>query len=289
MSFRARMRDVVTLTKPEVTSLVVVAAAVGYWLASPSPLSLGRFFGALFGTALVSGGTAALNMWIERDADGRMLRTAQRPLPSGRMRPGTALGVGVALAAIGGAYLYFFINPLSSALALATLASYLLIYTPLKQRTQWCTFLGAFPGAAPPLIGWAAARGTLDPGAWALFAILFLWQFPHFLAIAWMYRQDYAKAGMHMLPPADVDGVVTFRRILLCSVALLPVSLLPSMLGSTGMLYPAGAIVLGIAFAASGWWAGRYKTGFHARVILHASVAYLPLLWALLAFDRRAS
>ncbi len=289
LSVSERMRDLVTLTKPEVTSLVVVAAAVGFRMASPSPLNWGRFLGVLLGTALVSGGTAALNMWIERDADGRMLRTAKRPLPAGRMRSGTALGVGLALATIGGGYLYFFVNPLSSALALATLASYLLIYTPLKQRTQWCTFLGAFPGAAPPLIGWAAARGTLDPGAWALFAILFLWQFPHFLAIAWMYRQDYERAGMRMLPPADVDGVVTFRRILLCSVAMLPVSLLPSYLGATGWLYPVGAIALGLAFVASGWWAARYKTGWHARVILHASVAYLPLLWALLAFDRRGS
>jgi protoheme IX farnesyltransferase len=287
MELRTRLRDLVTLTKPEVTGLVVVAAAVGYWLATPTPLDTPRFIGTLIGTALVSAGTAALNMFVERDADKKMLRTAQRPLPAGRMRPALACGVGVSVAGAGGAYLYFFVNPLASALALATLASYLLIYTPLKQRTQWCTFLGAFPGAAPPLIGWAAARGTLDPGAWALFTILFLWQFPHFLAIAWMYRQDYRRAGMLMLPPTDEDGVVTFRRILLFSVALLPASLIPSFLGATGWLYPAGALALGAAFLASGWWASRYKTGFHARVILHASVAYLPLLWALLAFDRR--
>lgn len=284
-----RFRDLITLTKPEVTSLVVVAAAVGYRAASPAPLDWRRFLGVLFGTALVSGGTAALNMWIEREADGRMRRTAGRPLPSGRMSPATALGAGLGLAAVGGGYLFFFVNPLSSAIALATLASYLLIYTPLKQRTQWCTLLGAFPGAAPPLIGWAAARGTLDPGAWALFVILFLWQFPHFLAIAWMYRQDYRAAGMRMLPPSDEDGVATFRRILLFSAALLPASLLPSLLGATGPLYPAGALVLGAAFFASGWWAARHRTGWHARVILHASVAYLPLLWALLAFDRRGS
>jgi protoheme IX farnesyltransferase len=285
----AGLRDLVTLTKPEVTLLVVAATAIGYYLASPSPAERGRFVGALIGTALVSGGTAALNMFMERELDARMRRTALRPLPAGRMRPATAFGVGLGLAAAGGGCLYAFVNGLSSAIALATLATYLLIYTPLKRRTGLCTFLGAFPGAAPPLIGWAAARGTLGAEAWALFAILFLWQFPHFLAIAWMYRQDYARAGMRMLPPADDDGVATFRRIVLFTAALVPASFLPSLLGVGGPVYLAGAAVLGGAFLASCVWAARNRTGWHARMLLHASVAYLPLLWGLLALDRRGS
>jgi protoheme IX farnesyltransferase len=283
------LRDLVTLTKPEVTMLVVAATAVGYYLASPSPVDGARFLAALAGTALVSGGTAALNMFMERELDARMRRTASRPLPAGRMRPATAFGFGVALAAAGGGCLYAFVNGLSSAIALATLATYLLIYTPLKRRTGLCTFLGAFPGAAPPLIGWAAARGALGVEAWALFAILFLWQFPHFLAIAWMYRQDYARAGMRMLPAADDDGIATFRRIVLFTAALVPASFLPSLLGIGGPVYLTGAAVLGAAFFAGGLWAARGRTGWHARVLLHASVAYLPLLWGLLAFDRRGS
>lgn len=286
---RKQLRDLVTLGKPEVTMLVVVAAAIGYYLASPSPLDPVRFAGTLVGTALVSAGTAALNMYMERALDGRMRRTEGRPLPSGRMRPRTALLFGLALSAAGGAYLVAFVDPLAGAIALATLASYLLIYTPLKRRTQLCTFLGAFPGAAPPLIGWAAARGTLGAEAWSLFAILFLWQFPHFLAIAWMYRQDYARAGMRMLPPSDDDGVATFRRIVLFTAALVPASLLPSMLGLGGPLYRTGAVLLGAAFLGSVLWAARSRTGWHARVLLHASVAYLPLLWALLAIDHRGS
>lgn len=269
--------------------LVVAATAIGFYLGSPSPLDPARFLGALLGTALVSGGTAALNMYLERELDGRMRRTAERPLPAGRMRPGTALAVGVGLAASGGAYLFLFVNGLSSLLALATLATYLAIYTPLKRRTELCTFLGAFPGAAPPVIGWAAARGTLGVEAAALFAILFLWQFPHFLAIAWMYRSDYTRAGMRMLPAADVEGVATFRRIVLFTAALVPASLLPTLLGMGGPVYFAGAAVLGAAFLGSGVWAARHRTGWHARVLLHASVAYLPLLWALLALDSRSS
>ena len=281
------MRDLVTLMKPEVTALVVVAAAIGFLLGSGGSSDLTRLFGVVVGTGLVSGGTAALNMLIERKADGRMLRTAGRPLPAGRMSPRTALVFGLTLAFLGGAQLWLFVNPLSSILALATLATYLLLYTPLKSRTHLCTAIGAIPGAAPPLIGWAAARGSLSLEAWALYGILFLWQFPHFLAIAWMYRQDYERAGMRMLPPKDADGVATFRQILLFSALLIPASLLPALLGIAGNVYLTGAVMLGVAFFLSCLWAARERTGWHARVLLHASVAYLPLLYALLAFDRR--
>lgn len=284
----AKLTDFVTLTKPEVTSLVLAATAIGFYLGSAGPLPVGRLLGALFGTALVSAGTAALNMYLEREADGRMKRTAGRPLPAGRMHPTTALCFGLALAVAGGAYLYFQINPLSSFLALTTLATYLLLYTPLKSRTHLCTLVGAFPGAAPPLIGWAAARGTVDLEAWVLYGILFLWQFPHFLAIAWMYRQDYARAGMRMLPASDEEGSFTFREIVFFTAALVPASLLPAVLGVTGPVYAIGAAILGVGFLWSGVWASFRRTGRGARVLLHASVIYLPLLYALLALDRQA-
>jgi len=284
---RATLRDLVTLAKPEVTALVLAATAIGYTLGSGASVDGAGLLTALVGTGLVSAGTAALNMYVEREADRRMHRTASRPLASGRMSPTTALVYGVVLSLAGGALLWLRANPLSSVIALATLASYLLLYTPLKTRTHLCTVVGAVPGAAPPLIGWAAARGSLGAEAWALYAILFLWQFPHFLAIAWMYRQDYARAGMRMLPPADGAGDRTFRQILLFSALLVPASVLPSFLGIAGDLYLWGAVVLGLSFLLSCLWAFRRRTGWHARVILHASVIYLPLLYALLALDRR--
>jgi protoheme IX farnesyltransferase len=283
-----RLRDYATLTKPEVTFLVVIATAIGYYLASQGPLDYVRFLGTCVGTGLVSAGTAALNMYWEREADARMRRTAARPLPGGRIGPNAALAFGIALAVIGGAYLFVFVGALAAALALATLLTYLLLYTPLKSRTHWCTLIGAFPGAAPPLIGWAAARGELAPEAWILYAVLFLWQFPHFLAIAWMYRQDYARAGMRMLPPKDDSGRLTFAEIVAFLVVLIPVSILPAVLGFAGPIYVAGAALLGAAFLASGVWAAADRTAARARVVLHVSVAYLPLLYALLALDHRA-
>jgi len=283
------LRDLVALAKPEVTALVVAATAIGYTLGSGARVDHAGLLAALIGTGLVSAGTAALNMFMERDADRLMLRTAGRPLPAGRIRPRAALVYGILLALAGGGMLWILANPLASVLALATLASYLLLYTPLKSRTHLCTAVGAFPGAAPPLIGWAAARGSLGVEAWALYAILFLWQFPHFLAIAWMYRQDYARAGMRMLPPADHEGEATFRQILLFSALLVPASVLPSLLGIAGGIYLWGAVVLGLSFLLSCLWAFRHRTGWHARMLLHASVVYLPLLYTLLAADRRVS
>jgi protoheme IX farnesyltransferase len=280
-----RVRDFVTLAKPEVTSLVIAATFIGFHLGAPKPLDLLLLFHVLLGTALVAGGTAALNMYVEREADGRMRRTAQRPIPAGRMRPGTALAFGLGMVLSGVVYLLLLVNPLSSLLAFLTMASYLLLYTPLKSRTWLCTTIGAFPGAMPPLIGWAGAAGSLSSESWALYAILFLWQFPHFLAIAWMYRQDYERGGMVMLPPSDREGRATFGQIVSFTSLLLPISLLPSSMGVAGSIYLYGAIVLGLLFLACAMWAAIGRTTARARWLLHASVAYLPLLYVLLVLD----
>ncbi len=231
----ARVADFWALTKPEVNFLVLVSTMVGFYLAEHHTLRWALLFHTLLGTLLVASGTATLNEYLEREWDGQMRRTARRPLPAGRVTPAEALGFGTVLPVLGGLYLALAVNALACALALLTLLSYLLIYTPLKRRTAYCTLIGAFPGAVPPLIGWAAARGNLSVEAWILYAIVFLWQFPHFLAIAWMYRHDYARAGYHMLPDGDDEGRATARRILFYSIALLPVSLLPTLSGMAGI------------------------------------------------------
>lgn len=283
----ARVRDFWALLKPEVTSLVVVATFIGFYAGTTGSIDWPLAAIVLLGTALVAGGTAALNMYIERGADARMHRTANRPIPSGRMRPEVALAFGALLGVSGIAELAIFANPLAGVLAFLTMASYLLLYTPLKSRTWLCTLVGAFPGAAPPLIGWAGASGTLGPEAWVLYGILFLWQFPHFLAIAWMYRQDYPRGGIVMLPAVDPEGRATFRQIVLFTVLLLPVSLLPFWMRVQGPVYLVGATLLGVLFLVCGLWAARGRTTAHARWLLHASVAYLPLLYALVMLDRR--
>jgi protoheme IX farnesyltransferase len=281
-------RDFLTLIKPEVTSLVVAATFIGFWAGSPGPMDWALLLSVLLGTTLVAGGTAALNMVIEREADARMHRTAGRPVASGRMRAGVAGAYGLALGIGGVAWLALAANPLTGAVAFLTMASYLLIYTPLKSRTWLCTLVGAFPGAAPPLIGWAAATGRLPLEAWVMFAILFLWQFPHFLAIAWMYRQDYARGGIVMLPAVDPEGRATFRQIVFFTLALVPVSLVPFWMRVQGPVYLFGAATLGVAFLVCGIWAARGRTTQGARFLLHASVAYLPLLYALVMLDRRS-
>ena len=283
---RSRLADYLELCKPEVTSLILVATAVGFCAASSSQFRADLLAHTLLGTLLVAAGTAALNQFFERDADGRMRRTDQRPLPAGRMAPGRALAFGVATGAAGVFYLATTTNRLAAGLALLTMLSYLLLYTPLKAKTPASTTVGAFPGAAPPLIGWAAATGELRLGAWVLYAILFLWQFPHFLAIAWMYREDYRRAGFLVLPVLEPNGVSTARRVVFCLLVLLPVSLLPSLVGMAGPLYLAGALLLGLAFFYFGLRLAQTRTLVEARRLLHASVAYLPLLYGLLLVDR---
>ena len=282
----ARPAAYLALTKPDVSFLVVMTTLAGFYLGSRGPLDLLRLAHTVFGTTLVAAGTSALNHYFERDSDARMRRTASRPLPSGQLQPVEALWFGVGLVAAGTIYLLLATNALASLLGLATAVSYLAAYTPLKKRTTLATLVGAFPGAVPPLIGWAAARGTLSFDAWILYAILFLWQFPHFLAIAWMYREDYARAGIRMLPVVDRSGTATFRQILLAGIALVPVSLLPAIVGMAGARYFFAAWVLGLALVQVCLWAARSRANVRAKWLMHATVIYLPLLLGLLMFDK---
>ncbi|MFB3921328.1 MAG: heme o synthase [Terriglobia bacterium] len=280
------LADFWVLTKPEVNFLVVISTLVGFYLGARGPIDWMRLIHTLLGTLLVASGTATFNQLMERDADARMRRTANRPLPAGRLRPIEALAFGLLLSIFGGVYLWLAVNPLASLLALGTLISYLLVYTPLKKRTPWCTFVGAFPGAMPPLIGWAAVSGDLSREAWVLYAILFLWQFPHFLAIAWMYREDYSRAGLQMLPKADVAGRTTGRQIVAYALALFPVSLIPAWTGQVGVLYLIGAILLGVMYVHASARLAFSKSNALARRLLLASVIYLPLVFALMMIDK---
>ena len=287
------MKDYIALTKPRITWFILICAAIGYcfglepdsfeWLAwrSWQPFLL-----TLLGTGLLSAGTAALNQWFERESDLKMHRTAGRPLPGGRMTANTALIFGAGLAVAGFALLTLTVNLISGLLGLFTLVTYLFIYTPLKQRSSLATVIGALPGAMPPLIGYAAASGKLTPEAWALFAILFFWQFPHFLAIAWMYREDYSRAGILMLPVVDPDGRSTSRQIVIYASTLIPVSLFPTLLGMTGRLYIVGALLLGGWFLYSGVRVALDRTTLRARRVLLVSVIYLPLIYGLMLIDR---
>ena len=281
----SRMKDFISLTKPEVLFLVVIAAGLGCVMASKS-LNLLVLFHTLIGTALVAGGTAALNHYLERAHDTKMRRTAQRPLPSGRLNPLEALLFGIGLSLVGTAYLALGLNLLTSLIGLAALLSYLLLYTPLKRRSRLCTFVGAFPGAAPVLMGWSAVRGDLAPEAWVLYAILFLWQFPHFLAIGWMYREDYARAGMLMIPEGDDSGRVTFGLIRLTTMALVVASFLPTVMGMAGRVYLCSAFLLGLGLLFVVNRAAAERSGVAAKRLLHATVIYLPLLFLFLVFYR---
>jgi protoheme IX farnesyltransferase len=280
------LADCWTLTKPEVNFLVLVSALVGFYLATQGGVNGWLLFHTLMGTLLVASGTGTLNQFLERHTDALMRRTANRPLPAGRLAPAGAFWFGILLSIAGGAELWIAANPLASALALATLATYLVLYTPLKRQTPLCTLVGAIPGAMPPLIGWAAVRNGLGAEAWVLYGILFLWQFPHLLAIAWMYREDYARAGLQMLPRRDRDGRATMRRVLGCTLALLPVSLIPAFTGRAGWLYSVGAGTLGAGFLYCGARMAASRTNALAKQLLMASIVYLPLVFALLMFDR---
>jgi len=282
----SRANAYVALTKPDVSFLVILTTAAGYYMAVRGPVNWLNLIHTVFATALIAAGTAALNHYVERDSDRYMRRTASRPLPSGVLEPRQALSFGVALAIAGAVDLYLVGGWLAAALGVATSLSYLLAYTPLKKRTVWATFVGAFPGAIPPMIGWAAATGTLDRGAWLLFAILFFWQFPHFHAIAWIYREDYARAGILMLPVVDREGARTFRQIVFYAAALLGVSLLPALLGLAGVRYFFGAMVVSTALLQVCLWAAASKTNVRAKWLMHATVLHIPLLLGLMAYDK---
>ena len=279
------MKDYIELTKPRVTWLIVMSTAIGYFFGHAGPWSIWALVHTLMGTALIASGTAALNQWYERDADRHMRRTQMRPLPSGRLAPLNAFIFGVVLALAGGLELGIGVDWLASGLGIFTLFMYLFLYTPLKQKTWWSTTVGAFPGAMPPLIGYAAAAGKITLEAFVLGAILFFWQFPHFYAIAWMYREDYSRAGIKMLPVVEPDGESTARQILIYSLALIPISLLPKWMGMTGTVYMVGALALGLLYLYSGVRVTFDRSKVRARKVLLASVLYLPLLYGLMVLD----
>ncbi len=278
--------DLVALTKPRVLAMVLVTTLVGYDVGLTGSADYLRMIHLLIGTLLAAGGTLALNQYSERDIDAWMDRTRARPLPAGRLQPLEALLFGVALTLLGTAYLAALVGALVALVTAATAILYLFAYTPLKQRTALCTLVGAVPGALPPVAGWAAARGDVTLGAWVLFGVLFLWQLPHTLSIARLYRDDYARAGVRVLPVIDPDGASTERQIVLACVGLVTVSLLPTVIGWTGPIYLAGALALGLAFAAVGIVQALSPSARAARRVLLASLLYLPLLLGLLAFDR---
>jgi heme o synthase len=281
------MRDYLELTKPRITLLILICTAVGYWFGCGASFHWTVLAHALLGTALLASGTSALNQWYEVDSDAKMRRTRGRPLPAGRIKRRDGLAFGLLLSAAGFADLWFGTDLLAAALGLFTLLSYLLLYTPLKQRSPACTTVGAIPGAMPPLIGYAAAGHGIGVGALALFLILFVWQFPHFDAIAWMYRDDYARGGIRMLPVIEPDGESTARRVVVCSLLLIPISLLPPFLGMTGLVYAATAFAGGLGLLHFGVRLGRDRTLARARMLLLASVCYLPALLGIMVLDRR--
>ena len=274
------------LFKARLTFLVLLTTLVGFYLGFRGPVDYLLMFHALLGTALVASGASALNQLWEREHDAKMRRTQSRPLPSGRLQPSTVLALGSVLSILGLVYLALAVNVLTACIGAVTLVSYVFIYTPLKRITWLNTAVGAIPGALPPLMGWTAARGELSGEGWALFAILAFWQLPHFLAIAWIYRDEYARAGFKMLPVVDPQGHRTGRQAVSHTLGLLPVSLCPFLFKLTGPVYLAGALVLGLAFL---WFAIRFSrdlTVTRARQLFYASILYLPLLLAVMVLDK---
>jgi protoheme IX farnesyltransferase len=286
LALMERANAYVSLTKPDVSFLVLMTTAAGYYMGARGPVDWLHMMHTVLATMLIAAGTAALNHYIERESDRHMRRTACRPLPSGVLQPREALWFGVVLSLAGAVDLFLTAGALAAGLGVATCLSYLLAYTPLKRRTVWATFVGAFPGAIPPMIGWVAATGSLDRGAWMLFAILFFWQFPHFHAISWMYREDYARAGILMLPVVDKQGTRTFRQIILTAAALVGVSLLPAILGLAGVLYFFGALVVSVALLQVCLWAATVKTNVRAKWLMHATVLHIPVLLGLMVYDK---
>jgi heme o synthase len=278
------------LTKPEINFLIAITAAAGFWLGSPSALPhflWAQFLHTLLGTILVASGAGTLNQLIELRYDAQMRRTARRPLASGRIAPSHALWFGVLLAIFGVVYLAISTNALASLLAALTLLSYLFLYTPLKRITPLCTLVGAIPGAAPPLIGWAAACGHLDPKAWVLFAMVFLWQFPHFMSIAWMYREDYARAGYLVLPTGENKNRFVIWQTVVAPAALLLGGFIPAITRLSGLIYFAGTLAIGGVFLYYSARFAAHRTNAAARQLLLVSILYLPAVFALLVLDKR--
>src|ERR1041384_4898107 len=289
------MRDYIELTKPRITWLILMSTGIGYFYGLPAAANWWEFLKSIpllsllhtvIGTGLIASGTAALNQWYERDVDRKMRRTAMRPLPAGKISVPGALIFSILLSLAGFLELWLAVNLLSALIGIFTLASYLFLYTPLKQRTWWSTTVGAIPGAMPPMIGYAAAAGIITRDSRVLVAILSLWQFPHFYSIAWMYKEDYARAGIRMLPVVEPDCRSTARQIVVYGMALIPVSLIPAMLGMSGRIYFVGALALGLWFLYSGVRVALERTLVRARGVLITSVLYLPLIYGLMLLDR---
>jgi protoheme IX farnesyltransferase len=283
---RPRWLDFVELTKPRIALLVLFTVAIGAMLASPAVPDLVLLLNTLGGTALIAAGASALNQLLERHTDALMRRTENRPLPAGRLQPAEVLAFGLTLSCLGLVWLALSCrHPLAVAVAALTHLSYVLVYTPLKSRTTLNTLIGAVPGALPPVIGWTAVTGSLDLSALLIFLIVFLWQVPHFLAIAWMYREDYARAGLQMLPTVDVDGSMTARQMLLYAAMLVPVSLLPLLYHRAGWVYGAGALALGLLFLLIAAGFACEHSHARARRVLRASLMYLPALLGLMLLE----
>jgi protoheme IX farnesyltransferase len=283
---RGRASDYAALAKPRLNFLVVASALAGYAMGGGESARVGLVLSVLAGTGLVAGGASAFNQIYERDTDALMKRTRLRPLPDGRLGSLEATAFASILSLAGLAILAFGANLLSAGVALATLLSYVVVYTPLKKHSSFSTVIGAIPGALPPVIGWTAARGALSQGAWVLFGIVFLWQLPHFLAIAWIYREDYAKAGFPMLPVIEPDGRSTGRQAAVYAAALLPLSLAPTLMGMAGNTYFIGAMVLTLLFVGLSLKFASTRSIPDARRLFFGSIVYLPLLWILMIADR---
>jgi protoheme IX farnesyltransferase len=287
VGFRNRLVAFSELTKPRIAFLLVMTSAAGFYLGSKGPIDLVLFFNTVIAITLLAFGVATLNQYWERDLDRLMVRTSLRPLPTSRITPIEALLFGILQCVIAEVYLLLLVNPLTAFLGLLVIIGYLFLYTPLKTRTSVSTAIGAFPGALPPLMGWTAAANEISVGAWALFATQFLWQFPHFLSIAWLYREEYAKAGILMLPVVEPSGRITGRQIVVFTIMLLPVSLAPYFFGFSGSIFLFGAAIIGVAFLWMSVRAALVKTNERARQLLLASVIYLPLLFILMVADKR--
>jgi heme o synthase len=281
-----RASDYVALAKPRLNFLVVVSALAGYAMAGGNTLDIVKVLCTVVGTGLVASGASAFNQLIERETDRLMNRTRLRPLPDERLQPAEALVFSTVMSLAGLAVLALAVNVLSAAVAFTTLVTYVVVYTPLKRRSSFATVIGAIPGALPPVIGWAAAQNAITPGAWVLFGIVFLWQLPHFLAIAWIYREDYARAGLPMLPVVEPDGRSTARQAVFYAAAVVPLSLAPTLIGLTGLSYFAGALALGIIFLALALRFAQSRSIADARRLFFGSIVYLPLLWVLMIANR---
>ena len=285
-SFWDIVRDYISLTKPEITFLVTISALGGYLLGAASSIDASSLVGLLIGVAFSSSGGAALNLFLEREKDARMKRTSNRPLPSGRIRPAVALSIGLASSVIGLLLLGIYTNGLTCVLAASTILLYVFLYTPLKQHTHYNTIVGTIPGALPALGGWTAATGSLGAGGWIIFGILILWQLPHFFALAWMYRKDYSKADFKMLPVVEPDGRSTATQTLIASIALLVLSVLPTFLGITGIIYFLGVFLVSARMLYTSVIFYRKMTNSAARSVLKASILHIPVLVLMIFIDR---